>query len=44
MALLLTKFHETLPRGSEVASGGTHRQTGDLISLFSLLESRLMKN
>jgi hypothetical protein len=36
------KFHENLSRGSEVISGGqTDRQAGDLISLFSFMESRL---
>jgi hypothetical protein len=39
---LRTKFHENLPRGSEVISGEhIDRQTGDLISLLSFLESRL---
>jgi hypothetical protein len=38
---LHTKFHENVPSGSEVISGGTRRQTGDLISLLSFLESRL---
>jgi hypothetical protein len=39
---LRTKFHETVPSGSEVISGGhKDRQTGDLISLLSFLESRL---
>jgi hypothetical protein len=43
MALPTTKFHENLPSGSKVISGGdTDRQTGDLISLLSLLESRLI--
>jgi hypothetical protein len=36
-----TKFHENLPSGAKVISGDTHRQTGDLISLLSFLESRL---
>jgi hypothetical protein len=30
-----------LPSGSNDISGGIHRQTGDLISLPSFLESRL---
>jgi hypothetical protein len=44
---LHTKFHENLPSGLKVISGGTdrhrhtNRQTGDLISLLSFLESRL---
>jgi hypothetical protein len=29
-----TKFYESLPSASKVISGGTHRQTGDLISLL----------
>jgi hypothetical protein len=34
-----TKFHEYLPRGSKIITGGhTDRQTGDLISLLSFLE------
>jgi hypothetical protein len=43
MALYLrTKFHEILPSGSKVISGGrTDRQTGDLISLLSFFESIL---
>jgi hypothetical protein len=41
MALRRTKFHEHLLSGSEVTRGGTHRQTGDFISLLSFLESRL---
>jgi hypothetical protein len=38
-----TKYHEHLPSGLEVISGGTQtdRQTGDLIGLLSFLESRL---
>jgi hypothetical protein len=45
---LHTKFHENLQSGSEVVSGGhtdrqTDRQTGDLISVLSFLEIRLMK-
>jgi hypothetical protein len=41
---LPTKLHENLPLGSKVSSGvETHRQTGDLISLLSFLESRLEK-
>jgi hypothetical protein len=37
-----TKFHENLPSGSEVISGGpTDRQIGDLISLLSFLKSML---
>jgi hypothetical protein len=36
---LLTIFHENLPSGSKVISGGqTDRETGDLISLLSFLE------
>jgi hypothetical protein len=39
---LRTRFHENLPIGTEVISGGhTGRQTGDLISLLSFLEIRL---
>jgi hypothetical protein len=39
---LRTKFPENLPRGSEVISRGQiDRQTGDLISLLSFLESTL---
>jgi hypothetical protein len=38
---LRTKFHENLPSGSEVITGGAHKQTGNLIRLFSFLESRL---
>jgi hypothetical protein len=43
---LYNTFHENLPSGSKVISGGhtdrqTDRQTGDLISLLSFLESRL---
>jgi hypothetical protein len=35
MALQLYKFHENLPSGLEVISGGhTDRQTGDMISLI----------
>jgi hypothetical protein len=35
-------YHTDLPSGSEVISGGhTGRQTDDLISLLSFLESRL---
>jgi hypothetical protein len=31
-----TKFHENVPSGSDVISGGqTDKQTGDLISLLS---------
>jgi hypothetical protein len=43
---LSTKFHENLPIGSKVISGGqTDRQaTGDLISLLSFLESMLKKD
>jgi hypothetical protein len=42
MTLFHTKFHENLPSGSEVISGGhTDRQTGDMINLLSFLESRL---
>jgi hypothetical protein len=38
---LRTKFHENIPGGSKVLSGGqTDRQTDDLIR-FSFLESRL---
>jgi hypothetical protein len=37
-----TKFHENLPSGSEVISGGQKDgQTGDLQSLLLFLESRL---
>jgi hypothetical protein len=39
---LRTKSHADLPGGSEVISGGhTDRETDDLISLLSFLESRL---
>jgi hypothetical protein len=38
---LRIKFHENLPSGSEVISGGQTDTTGDLISLLSFLESRL---
>jgi hypothetical protein len=42
MALHPYKFHETLPSGLEVISGGHRdRQTGDMISLILFLESRL---
>jgi hypothetical protein len=37
---LRTKFSENLSRGLEVTSGG-NRQTGDLISILSFLESGL---
>jgi hypothetical protein len=37
---LRTKFHENLPSGSEVISGGDTK-TGDLISLLSFLENSL---
>jgi hypothetical protein len=47
---LCTKFHENLPSGSEVISGGhrqpdrqTERETAHLINLLSFLESRLKK-
>jgi hypothetical protein len=39
-SLLRTIFHENVLSGSKVISGGTHRQTGDLISLLSFPESR----
>jgi hypothetical protein len=42
---LPTKYHENLPSGSKVISGTytqTDGQTGDLISLLSFLESRLI--
>jgi hypothetical protein len=39
---LPTKYHENLRSGLKVISWGhTDRQTGDLISLLSLLETRL---
>jgi hypothetical protein len=41
-----TKFHENLPIGSKVISGGdthTDRETGNFISLHSFLESRLKR-
>jgi hypothetical protein len=39
-----TKFHENLQSSSEVISGGhTYRQTGDLISLLSFLESMIKR-
>jgi hypothetical protein len=39
---LSTKYHESLPSGSKVISGGQahtdrHKETGDLISLLSFL-------
>jgi hypothetical protein len=41
---LRAKFHQNLPSGSKVISGGhIDRQTGGLISLLSILESRLTK-
>jgi hypothetical protein len=41
MASPPTKYHEDLPSGSKVISGGyTDRQTGDLISLLSFLKSK----
>jgi hypothetical protein len=42
---LRTKFHENVPNGSQVISGGgaTDRHTGDFISLLSFLENRLRK-
>jgi hypothetical protein len=36
-----TKFYENPPIGSIVIKGNTDRQTGDIISLLFLLESRL---
>jgi hypothetical protein len=46
---LPTKFHENSPIGSKVISGThthihtrAHRQAGDLVSLLSFLESRLI--
>jgi hypothetical protein len=39
---LRTKFHKYLPSGSKsISEGHTDRQTGDMISLYSFLESRL---
>jgi hypothetical protein len=38
---LCTKFHENLPGGSKVISGGT--QTGDLISILSFVLGRLKR-
>jgi hypothetical protein len=44
MASPATKFHENLPCSSEVISGvHIDRQTVDLISLLSFVESRLIK-
>jgi hypothetical protein len=40
MALPPYQISQNLPSGSEVVTGG-HRQTGDLISLLSFLESTL---
>jgi len=40
---LRTKFHENLPSGSKVISGGHSQTDCDLISLLSFLESRLKK-
>jgi hypothetical protein len=43
MALLPTQFRENLQSDSKAISGGhTGRQTGDLESLLSFLESRLI--
>jgi hypothetical protein len=41
MASPPTKYYEDLPSGSIVTGVGGNRQTGDLISLLSCLESRL---
>jgi hypothetical protein len=38
-----TIFHENLPIGSKVISEG-YTDSGNLISLFSFLESRLQRN
>jgi hypothetical protein len=38
---LRTKFHENLPSGSKVITGGHTDRHSDLISLLSCLESRL---